>query len=523
MDEKLGSNTQLDSNIDKKIGKFLEIPLISLSIIVMVAFAIRINYVDFEIPIALDSLEYFVYAIDASRLGYLPETYSPSNNGWSIFLAGIFNLFEFDNALSYMQLQKIFSILISSLIPIAVYFLGRQFFGKKYAILGSIFFAFDPRIILNSTIGIGDQLFILLMTISLVVIIKNNKFVYFSFALTSIATMIRPEGIFLFAAILIMFFIKNKKKYRVIPKIILAVIIFFIVLFPIMTYKTDVLGDDRIFGRASETIDYHLQPSEVTNGKSGIKFILNGIENFPKYLGWTMIPNFILFVPFGAIILFREWKKTNLMIIIPIISLAIPSFYVYSIPLLETRYIYFLFPLFCIISLFSIKKIVSNRKYENIILMIIIGSIITAGLLFLDYKKIDYDSEKDSIGISKFIFYNANGVNSYQHGKFLKSVEVIERWPTLPQMYIDGHIMAEVPKIPRDQTKSIEEYIIESKDKGLTHLVVSSDNTEDVYFQDLIHNEEKYTFLEKKYEEINEKNTIVKIFEINYNKLKIKR
>ena len=119
MDEKLGSNTQLDSNIDKKIGKFLEIPLISLSIIVMVAFAIRINYVDFEIPIALDSLEYFVYAIDASRLGYLPETYSPSNNGWSIFLAGIFNLFEFDNALSYMQLQKIFSILISSLIPIA--------------------------------------------------------------------------------------------------------------------------------------------------------------------------------------------------------------------------------------------------------------------------------------------------------------------------------------------------------------------------------------------------------------------
>ena len=117
-----------------------------------------------------------------------------------------------------------------------------------------------------------------------------------------------------------------------------------------------------------------------------------------------MIPNFILFVPFGAIILFREWKKTNLMIIIPIISLAIPSFYVYSIPLLETRYIYFLFPLFCIISLFSIKKIVSNRKYENIILMIIIGSIITAGLLFLDYKKIDYDSEKDSIGISKFIF-----------------------------------------------------------------------------------------------------------------------
>jgi hypothetical protein len=166
---------------------------------------------------------------------------------------------------------------------------------------------------------------------------------------------------------------------------------------------------------------------------------------------------------------------------------------------------------------------VSNRKYENIILMIIIGSIITAGLLFLDYKKIDYDSEKDSIGISKFIFYNANGVNSYQHGKFLKSVEVIERWPTLPQMYIDGHIMAEVPKIPRDQTKSIEEYIIESKDKGLTHLVVNSDNTEDMYFQDLIHNEEKYPFLEKKYEEINEKNTIVKIFEINYNKLKIKR
>lgn len=232
-----------------------------------------------------------------------------------------------------------------------------------------------------------------------------------------------------------------------------------------------------------------------------------------------MIPLFILFVPIGIIIIFKEWKKINSIIIIPVITMSIPLFYVYSIPLLETRYTYFIFPLFCIISLFTIKKIVEKSKFQNIVLMIILLVIITSSMLFLDYKKIDYNSEKDGLMISKFIFNNADVVNSYQHSKFLKSVEVLEKWPLLPKMYFDGHIIPEIIKIPRDNTISIEDYVIESKEKGITHLVVNEDDTDDD-FQDLLQYEEKYPFLEKKYEVINKNNNFaIKIFEIHYNKL----
>ena len=141
-------------------------------------------------------------------------------------------------------------------------------------------------------------------------------------------------------------------------------------------------------------------------------------------------------------------------------------------------------------------------------------------ILFLDYKKIDYDSEKDGLIIAKFVFNNADVVNSYQHSKFLKSVQVMEKWPILPTTSLDGHITTEISKIPRDNTKSIEEYIIESKEMGLTHLVVKETNTDDLYFQDLIQYEEKYPFLEKKYEIFNKNdNHVEKIFEIHYEQL----
>ncbi len=503
---------------NKKLGFIDQNSFFILIGFVITALIVRLFYTNLEIPLALDALEYFVYAVDTSRLGHLPQLYSPANNGWSVFLGLIFPVFQFDNGLNYMQLQKIISIIFSSITIIPIYFLAKQFFEKKYAILSVIIFVFEPRIIINSGLGIADPLYTFLISVSLVVIF-NKRFALVSFGIAAIATMVRPEGLFFFIGIFIMYGIKNRNDTKIIPKLILTIFIFILILSPMMIYKNSIHGDDRIFGRVSETIEFHSKTPEETNGNSGIPFILTGLENFPKYLGWSMIPLFILFVPIGIIIIFKEWKKINSIIIIPVITMSIPLFYVYSIPLLETRYTYFIFPLFCIISLFTIKKIVEKSKFQNIVLMIILLVIITSSMLFLDYKKIDYNSEKDGLMISKFIFNNADVVNSYQHSKFLKSVEVLEKWPLLPKMYFDGHIIPEIIKIPRDNTISIEDYVIESKEKGITHLVVNEDDTDDD-FQDLLQYEEKYPFLEKKYEVINKNNNFaIKIFEIHYNKL----
>ena len=44
-----------------------------------------------------------------------------------------------------------------------------------------------------------------------------------------------------------------------------------------------------MFSRVANTISYHSQDPQETEGDSGIPFILKGVENFPKYLGWVLI------------------------------------------------------------------------------------------------------------------------------------------------------------------------------------------------------------------------------------------
>ena len=156
-------------------------------------------------------------------------------------------------------MQKIISIIFSSITIIPIYYLIRQFFDKKFAILGVSIFAFEPKIIMNSVIGIADPLYIFLISVSFAIVF-NKKFSLVGFVIISIATMVRPEGIFVFGGIFIIYILKNKENKKILLTSILAIIIFISILSPMMIYKNSIHGDDRIFGRISETIDYHTKP-----------------------------------------------------------------------------------------------------------------------------------------------------------------------------------------------------------------------------------------------------------------------
>ena len=125
--------------------------------------------------------------------------WTPVNNGWSIFLSFWFSIINLENTFQYMQLQKIISVILSSLITIPVYFLCKKYFDEKVALVGAALIAFDPRMILNSMLGITDPLFILLGISSLVLFLKyERKLMLISFILASCATIVRAEGLFLF-------------------------------------------------------------------------------------------------------------------------------------------------------------------------------------------------------------------------------------------------------------------------------------------------------------------------------------
>ena len=64
--------------------------ILAFSAIIMIAVFIRIYYFPYGIPITMDGLVYFKYAIDVSVLGHLPQT-SLTNNGWPTFLSFFFS------------------------------------------------------------------------------------------------------------------------------------------------------------------------------------------------------------------------------------------------------------------------------------------------------------------------------------------------------------------------------------------------------------------------------------------------
>ena len=148
---------------NKKVVKILP-----LTIIFFIGLGFRIYYFPHELPLVVDGLSYFLYSTETISLGHLPTTWTPINNGWPIFVTFWFSIINLESTLEYMQLQRIISITLSTVTVIPVYFLCRRFFDYKLALVGASIFIFDPRIILNSLLGITEPLFILLSTTALV-------------------------------------------------------------------------------------------------------------------------------------------------------------------------------------------------------------------------------------------------------------------------------------------------------------------------------------------------------------------
>ena len=333
---------------NKKVEKI--VPLI---IIFFVGLGFRIYYFPHELPLVVDSLSYFLYSTETVFLGHLPTTWTPINNGWPIFNIFWFSIIDLENTLEYMQLQRTISVLLSSFTVIPVYFLCRKFFDHKLSIIGASIFIFDPRIILNSLLGITEPIFILLSTTALVFFLKyKRKEIIFSFILVSFCTTIRSEGIFLFLALTIIFFIKFKISKEIIKTYLPGLIIFILILIPIMDYRIEITGSDGIFLRA---IEGSTQTITTTNQDLSQK-IFEGGKLFATYLGWIMIPVFIIFLPFGIIQFLRKKIENTSFIITFLIISSIPIFYAYLVQAQDTRYLYVLYPIFCVLSLFAVQS-----------------------------------------------------------------------------------------------------------------------------------------------------------------------
>jgi hypothetical protein len=484
---------------------------ISFLTIFLFGLVIRLYYFPYNLPLVIDGLDNFTYATAINFYGFLPTEWTPINNGWPIFLSFWFSIINLENTLQYMQLQRIISVVLSSLITIPVYFLCKKYFDGKIALVGAALFAFDPRIILNSLLGITEPLFILLGVSSLVLFLRyKRREMLLSFILASCCTIVRSEGVFLFFTLTILFFIKYRISKEILKTYLPCVVIFMLILIPIMNYRIDVAGYDGIFQRAA------LGTGEIISmaNQNGNSEIIEGLELFIKYLGWIMIPNFLIFLPFGIIQFFKHRKKETNFIIVFSIVCSMPILYAYIVQAQDTRYLYFLFPIFSLISLYSVRSYVSKFTKKDIILLIIISGILVSSIGFYEYKKIDYEKEREFNEIAKSIPVTPSGLNFHPtETRYIGSAEIPSEWP-----FVFYDEIRKTQVISTSNYENLENFISDSRE-DLTHVIVDENSELPEFLQDVYYNEEKYEYLIKEFDskEIGFEHHI-KLFKIDFKK-----
>ncbi len=506
-----------------KFSKFSKYTIFLL-LIISTALSIRFYFFPIDVPLTSDALYYFLYSSDIYHLGQLPKDWSPVNNGWPIFVSLFFSVLNNNDIQTLMTTQRILSVFISVIISIPVYYLCKKFVQRKYAIIGVVFVAFEPRLIINSFLGITDPLYLLLITSGLVLFLSSNKKqVYFSFILISLSTIVRGEGLVLFLVLSIIFLIRYRnEKYKIFFKYFIIFGIFMLIILPVSFYRIDARGDDgmfmTIFSGGSKLSSDLINNDYVNNSKNNN--IISGLEIYVKYLIWIMIPNFIIFIPLGLLLIFRNRNFEKNTIIAFSIIMSIPALYAYTSNALDTRYLYMFFPIFSVLSVLSIEKIIGKLNKSNIIIVVIISAMIVSSILFYDYKKIDYEHEKESFEIMNNISSMVTSTNVLdQKTGYFQTIQTIEQWPRIhTEMGLRLDEAYNIKTIPTNDFNSIEDYIIKSKKKGLTHIIIDDKEERPVFLKEIFIKESDYTYLEKIYDSKNDGFVYhIKVFKINYN------
>tara|TARA_B110000495_G_scaffold61962_1_gene52633 strand:- start:230 stop:1096 length:867 start_codon:yes stop_codon:yes gene_type:complete len=265
-------------------------------------------------------------------------------------------------------------------------------------------------------------------------------------------------------------------------------------------HRIECCQNDAIIGRIlGELSNYSNNPIQTSDNSSVVSYgpnFFNGIKLF----GWALIPIFIIFIPIGLIPIFKQLKYPKYVLVLVPVILAIPIIYSVSIAP-DTRYVYPLFPIFCVISLFGINWIGRNFRNEKLIVGLIFAGIIISSLIFLDLKKIDYSYDDEAHNISKLVIKDVEGVNQSTTlvGKYFKSSQIENRWPiTEYNGKLSGTLKINLVDI-KDFT-SLEEFLKFGKNNGLSHLIIDNHESKSDLFINIFYNEEKYDYLIKEFD-----------------------
>ena len=496
-----------------------------LSLILFSSLCIRFFLIPVEVPIKLDGIDYFSFAVELSKNRVFPYGILPTNDGWSLFLSPFFSLIGLDNFMNLIYTQRILSVVISTITVIPVYYLCRKYTNSHFSLIGVSIFAFHPRLIENSILGITEPLFIFLITLTIIFTVsKNEKFIFVASIFASFTSIVRYEGLLLFIPISIIFFLKYRKQKKNYLKFFIIILIALLVLIPVGNLRSQDNGVDGLLSHIFAGIKYSYNGQSILSEQnnpvenSNSIFIFNLFFNLSKFLIWTTIPIFVFLVPLGLYFILRSKNYASIQLLLFGLFLIIPASYAYARDISEIRYLFVLFPIFTVFSSQSSENLLKhlNKKWISIIIFVIFAY----GIFYLYNNNDDNVFQKEIYMVTKHVVDVAGGVNTYYGNGFVKVATYESIWPEPLPLNEDGRTTYYVHKIPPDDSETLEEFLINSKKNNLTHLVVMKDNTQP-FLDDVFQNPDNYPYLQKTFDSNEQKfvNQIF-VFKINYDLLK---
>jgi len=364
-------------------------PIVFLMLIGLAGLILRLVYFPYDVPLFNDSQGYFWYAIDMSILNQLPVGHSLVNNGWSSFLSFIFHLMDSNNFLDYHNMQRFVGVVFSVATIFPVYLLCSRYFKKSYSLLGATLFIFEPKLIGNSFLGTPESVYVFLMASLLFLFLSNNfKKIYLAFGIVALLALVRYEGLIMIIPTSIIFFIRFRKQKKDLIKYIICISIFILIFAPVEYLKSETIGQTGIITHNLAGPKYY-QASMQESSSTLADFLYLGGSNLIKYVGWSQIPLFLIFVPLGVFFIFKKMDYKKSTIIFTIVVMLIPAFYAYSREFQEMKYLYVLYPVFCVLACFTFKLLVEKFHRKNLIFCMIVGGIILSSMVYVEWKSMD--------------------------------------------------------------------------------------------------------------------------------------
>jgi hypothetical protein len=416
-----------------------------------------------------------------------------------------------------MNLQRGLTVSISVLTIIPIYLLCRRFLENRYSLFAATLFVIEPRLIQNSLLGITEPFFILTITVSLFLFFSNsNKAIYASFAVAAISALIRYEGALMIIPFTIMFFVRFRKERKIVFRYLAALAIFVLVLLPMTYVRFETTGQDGVISHITKGPKYYQDVAQERGDEFILShFVILGITNMAKFLVLVSIPTFMVFLPLGIFMIFRKIDYKKATIILTAVTMIIPAFYAYSRDYQEVRYLLVLMPIFCVLSILAIKKVENKFRIPNSLLVIAICVILVPSMAFLQYKQNDYDLQREAVKISQHIYEITKVINYYPQGSYLDNARITSS-QDFPVVRVG--LPTNIQTIYMEGYGSLEEYIEQSRNEGLTYLVVDKGDHRTFFLDDVFVNEGQYPYLKKVFDSLENgyKKYHVKIFKIDY-------